>query len=308
MHSDPTRRQVLRSIGVAGSLGVAGCLAGGRAATASVLSAGSLSVLFEETVGPAFEAETGYRYRGEFHGSNAIVRMVEAGQKRPDVLVSADVSLLRQSLPKRLVAWDVVFASNEVVIAYDPETTVGRKLAAGEPWYRAILESDGRLARSDPDLDPLGYRTVQLFELAERYYGIDGLAGDLRSRSVVDPSETHLLASVETGERSAAVAYANMAVAHDMPYISLPDRLNFAEPALADHYATATYTTDEGTTVAGTPVQYAATVMESADNVEAGTEFLAFVLDNPSLLREGGLVVPDTFPRPNGPVPEEVLP
>lgn len=265
--------------------------------------------MFEETVGPAFEDATDYRYRGEFHGSNAIVRMVAAEQKRPDVLVSADVSLLRNELSASTVPWDVVFASNEVVVTYDPGSPLGRRLDEGDPWYRAILASaDEKIARSDPDIDPLGYRTVQLFELAERYYGVDGLAADLRAHSLVDPSETHLLAAVETGDRAAAVAYRNMAVAHDMPFVSLPRHLNFADPALADYYASATYTTADGTTIHGSPVEYAATVPTVARNPEAGRRFLGFLLANPSLLTEGGLVVPDSLPRIRGSVPSGVVP
>ncbi|MFB6114437.1 MAG: extracellular solute-binding protein [Halodesulfurarchaeum sp.] len=302
-----TRRDLLRATGTAGTLGLAGCIASGNTPTVSVLAAGSLAVLFEDRVGPAFEAETSMSYRGEFHGSKALIQLVKSGRRNPDVMVSADASLLRRALSER-VPWDVVFASNAVGITYNRKTEMGRRLASRTPWYRAILESDGKIARTDPDLDPLGYRTVQLFKLAERYYGIDGLARSLLEKSVIDPSEVHLLASVETGVRPAAVAYRNMAVDRNLPFETLPDRLSFAEPSLAEYYATATYTTANGTTIEGSPVKYNATIPTVADDPSAGRRFVSFLLEHPGLLEAGGLIVPGSFPRPHGPVPEEVMP
>ena len=304
------RRTVLTAVPV--SLGgVAGCStvrSQGTVDFVSLLAAGSLAVAFNEQVGPAFEDATGIGYRGEFHGSNAVMRMVLDDQARPDVVVSADASLLRAKLEPTVIRWDVVFASNEVGIAYDPETEVGSRLDGTEPWYDVLRSTDASVARSDPDLDPLGYRTVQLFELAESYYDELGLTDALRSELVIDPGEAHLLAAVETGDRAAAVVYRNMAVDHDLPYQSLPAALNFSDPALADHYASVTYTTEQGTTLDGTPVLYNVTVPRAAPNPAAGRSFVEFLLSRPALLRENGLVVTDAFPRRHGDVPAEVMP
>lgn len=307
MGSGLTRRELLAGAAGLGASALAGCIASGRGTTASVLAAGSLSVVFNEAVGPAFEEATEYGYRGEFHGSNAVMRMVLEGQKQPDVVVSADAHLLRDRLPAEIAPWDVVFASNALVVTYNPETRVGSRLADGEPWYRVLREADAEIARSDPDLDPLGYRTVQLFDLAEDYYGEAGLAADLRENLVVDPQEAHLLAAVETGDRSAAVAYKNMAVDHDLPSVSLPRELDFSDPGHADHYATVSYTTEGGATVEGTPVLYNFTVPSVAQNPTAGERFGRFVLEHPGLLRENGLEVGPSLPTTNGTVPEGVL-
>ena len=306
-----TRRNLLASGGALGVGALAGCAGASGQTAVTVLSAGSLSVVFNETVGPAFEKETDRGYRGEFHGSNAVMRMVRDGQKHPDVVVSADAQLLREKLQAGadpVTDWDVVFASNEVGITYAPETEIGERIEAGEPWYEVLREADAEIARSDPDLDPLGYRTVMLFELAESYYDQAGLQADLVANLRIDPSESHMLAAVETGKRAAAVTYKNMAIDHDLEFVSLPDELNFSNPAYADHYASVTYTMEEGHTVAGTPVLYNATIPNGADNPDAGRQFLRFLLDNPALVTENGLVVTAAFPRPHGDVPREVLP
>ncbi|MFB6070712.1 MAG: extracellular solute-binding protein [Halanaeroarchaeum sp.] len=306
----PSRRDVLAGGAVLGASALAGCVGVSGRTFVSVLSAGSLAVVFNEVVGPAFEEATEYGYRGEFHGSNVVMRMVESGQHRPDVVVSADAGLLRSALetgPDARTDWDVVFASNEVGITYNPDTAVGERLAGDDPWYEVLRSADAEIARSDPDLDPLGYRTVMLFELAERYYDEPGLAEDLVANLRMDPSEAHLLAAVETGDRAAAVAYENMAVDHDLPFVSLPDAINFSSPAYADTYATATYELPDGTVVRGEPVLYNATVLEGASNPAAGRAFVRFLLRHPESLEERGLVVPESMPRPHGDVPQGVV-
>jgi len=301
-----TRRGFLAAAGSAAVGAVAGCLGG--TTDVSVLSAGSLASVFESTVGPAFAEATEYGYRGEFNGSNAVMRMVLEEQKQPDVIVSADAGLLRTRLPDDLAPWDVEFASNSLVIAYGPETETGKRLADGEPWYEVLQTTEETVARSDPDLDPLGYRAIQLFDLAEEYYDVEGLRSTLTDNLLVDSKESHLLAGVETGNRAAALVYKNMAVDHGLPYVELPDELNFSNPNYDDRYAKATYTTKEGTTIKGSTILYNFTVPTTADHTEAGRAFGSFLLSNPDLLRENGLVVSDAFPRERGEVPAEVLP
>jgi molybdate/tungstate transport system substrate-binding protein len=308
---DRSRRSVLRDLGAAGTAVIGGCTgitASANSETVEVLAAGSLTVLLGEHVGPRFETATGVDVRGEFHGSKALLRMIEEGQQRPDVALSADASLLREALYPEHVGWDLVFASNALGIAYAPNTDLGARLDGGEPWHRAVRESDGRIARTDPDLDPLGYRTLMLFDLAERYYGVHGLAAALRANSVVDPAESHLLAAIETGNRPAAVCYRNMAVARDLSFVGLPDALNFSSPAHADRYRTAQYVADDGQVLRGGPILYSAAVLDDAENPQAGRKFVEFLLANAELIEEYGLIVREDFPGHHGAVPQEVLP
>ncbi|ELZ16551.1 molybdate ABC transporter periplasmic protein [Haloterrigena salina JCM 13891] len=291
----------------AGVVGTAGCL--GAADRVRVLSAGSLAVALEETVGPAFESETGRSYQGEYHGSTVVMRMIEEGTKHPDVVVSADAELLRDRLYPDQTDWDVEFAANEVGIAYDPDTGLGGRLAAGEPWYEVVADAGADdLAISDPDLDPLGYRAAQLFELAERRHDLEGFRETMLDTASREPDESKLLTGVEAGNRACAVVYRNMAVDHELPFRELPDAYNFGDPAHAETYATATYTTDEGYAARGRPAVYNATVRDDADNPDAGREFVSFLLEEPALLEDCGLRVDDALPRANGNVPEAIGP
>lgn len=304
--SASSRRAVLAATGglTAGAIGTAGCL--GSADGVRVLAAGSLVTPLEDGIGPAFESETGSRYEGEYYGTNALLRLVEDGTKQPDVVIGADVALLRERLYPDHADWDAAFAANEVVIAYAPETDLGSRLAAGEPWYEVLGSVPA--ARTDPALDPLGYRTVQLFQLAESHYGVDGLAAALREHVRVAAREAHLLAGVERGRYEAAVCYENMAAGRDLPSVDLPAALDFSDPARADRYARASYDPADGPPIPGRPVAYAATVPTAADHSAAGRRFVTFLCERPDLLREWGLSVPSRLPAGHGAVPDGMLP
>lgn len=303
-----SRRTVLTATGGLAGIGLFAGYLGTGADSVEVLSAGSLASTFEEYVGPAFEDETGTAVHGEYYGTNAVMRMVEGRTKRPDVIVSADATLLRDRLYGEFTDWDVEFAANSLGIAYNEGTALGRRLDDGEPWYEVARQADeGDVAIGDPDLDPLGYRAVQAFELAEDEHGLDGFRDELLELVYREPEEPQLMAGVETGSRVAAVVYRNMAVDHGLPFSEFPPAYNFADPGMADHYATVEYTTDEeGYTAEGRPVLYNATVNEEAENPDAGRRLVQFLADNPDLLVDAGLTVGERLPRASGAVPEVV--
>jgi molybdate/tungstate transport system substrate-binding protein len=302
-----SRRTLLTSSTSLVGLGVAGCL-GSTTKSVSVLSAGSLAHTFEDHVGPEFEKETGVEVHGEYYGANAVMRMVEDRTKHPDVIVSADATLLRDRLYDEFTDWDVEFATNSVGIGYNGETSFGQRLEDGEPWYELALETDeGDLAIGDPNLDPLGYRAVQALELAEKEYDLDGFRDEMLDIVYEEPEEPQIMAGVESGSRAGAVVYRNMAVDHEMPFFEFPDAYNFADTSRADHYATVEFTTDEeGYTAEGRPVLYNATVNDESDEPDAGYQLVRFLVENSELLDDAGLTVGDSVPRAEGAVPEEI--
>ena len=294
-----SRRSVLAAVGTGIAGGVAGCL--DSSASVSVLAAGSLAQTVEHHVCPAFESETDTAVHGEYYGSNALLRMVEDRMKTPDVVVSADATLLRDRLYDEYVSGDVEFATNALGICYAPSTELGERLDAGEPWYEPVRDADdGAVAITDPDLDPLGYRALLAFELAERKHGLDGFRDTVGEAVYREPEEPQLLAGVAAGNRAAAISYRNMAVDHDLPFRSFPPAYNFADPAYADDYATVSFVTDDGYEVVGRPIVYNAAIPDDADNPDAAESLVAFLATSPSLLETAGLSVPDPYPQTAG--------
>jgi len=305
-----SRRGYLGMLGGAAGLGggavLAGCLGTGGDAV-RVLSAGSLTQTFETFVGPAFEDETGVTVRGEYHGSNAVMRMVEDGIAQPDIVVSADAELLRDRLYGSGADWDVEFATNSVGLAYREGTAFAARLREGVPWYELVRNRPGsEVAISDPNLDPLGYRAIQAFELAERAHDLDGFSDEMTDRVYREPNEPQLLAGIESGSRVAAVVYRNMAVDHGVPFETFLDVYSFGDPGLAAHYGTVSFTTDDGYTASGRPVVYNATVHSDANNPDDGLRLVQFLLDNPAVLVTAGLTVGERLPQSAGEPPARV--
>ncbi|WP_266077692.1 extracellular solute-binding protein [Haladaptatus caseinilyticus] len=259
------RRRFLRYAGgslVLGS-GVASVTFAGNDGT-SALVAGSLQRLASNVGSASVEA----------HGSVAARRLIVSGAREPDAVALADPTLL-----SGLSARASLFATNALVIAYDPESPFAEEVE--RKWRSAMRREQIVVGRTDPDRDPLGYRTVMALELA----GERDLLGKIR----VVP-ETGLLRSLEGGAFDAVFAYRNMAVEHGLPFVTLPDELDFSNPEFGDHYATASVELPKRT-VRGAPIRYAATAL-----TEAGKPWVEQLVSGRRRLRSAGFSVPASYP------------
>lgn len=288
-----SRRAVLSTVPACALAGCSGVLGSGQAV--SMMVAGSLNNAVENGLRPAVDA----RVQSEARGSAAAARLVASETKDPDIVSLADVALFDALLSAE---WVAEFATNELVVAYNAETAAGDRLASGDPWYEVLLDDDSSLGRTDPDLDPLGYRTLFSLDLATDYYGTDR---DLRE-AVPAPDqrypETQLLSQFETGAIDAAVVYRNMAAERGYDYVDLPAEIDLSDPALAERYGTTSYELPDGTVVSGDVISYGSTLRhESATTRDVFERHISG-----DYLAEFGFTVPDDYPRYTGNVPESL--
>ncbi|WP_144905652.1 extracellular solute-binding protein [Halobellus captivus] len=283
--------------GLSGCAGVVGS-AGGRSDPVSILAAGSLTNAFEHGLRPSLTTPV----QVETHGSARIARMVADGQKDPDILAVADAALFDGPVQP---SWFAEFATNSLVVAYNPDSEGGRRIAdAGAGgWFRPMVDGLVSLGRTDPDLDPLGYRTLFLLELASDYYETDvDLREAIPSREQRYP-ETQLVSQFETGGIDAAFTYRNMAVERDYEFVSLPSAIDLSDPTRSDEYASARYTLPSGKVVTGSPISYASVIRNRDETItDVFTEQIAG-----EYLREFGFSVPDTYPQFTGNVPDTII-
>lgn len=260
---ETTRRDVLARAGalagVTSATATTGCLGshGGSGDSAvSILAAGSL----QRALATRFREQTDRRVTVESRGSAACARMVREGLRDPDLLALADPVLFDGLTPEY-----TAFATNSLVVAYNPETAVGQAVAAADVPLDPLRRDAARFGRTDPDADPLGYRTLFAFDLA-------GERWNRNYSSLLDPSqifpETELLAVLETGEIDAVVSYRNMAVDHDVPFRTLPPAVDLSAPQFADRYAEYSYELPSGRVVRGTPITYGASLQMPGDEQE----------------------------------------
>jgi molybdate/tungstate transport system substrate-binding protein len=296
-----TRRGFALSTGA--SLAAATMQPARAASSIGVLYAGSLVTVMERAIVPA-AAQRGLDVRGEGRGSVALANLIRNGLRSPDVFISADTAVLEGLMGPanaNLVSWYATFATTRLVVGYAPSSPFARTfvdVARGRMRLVDALLSPGlRLGRTDPALDPKGYRTVFAAQLLERATGFPGFAARLlgtnRNEAQILPEET-LLARLEGGDLDAAFLYATESTARGIPAVELPASANLGDPAQARTYATARVTID-GVTRVGAPAIYALTIPQAAPNPGGAAAFVAFLLSSDGhglLVRSGVTVTP----------------
>lgn len=287
------RRDALAALasGVGALAGCASVLSSGASAV-RVLCAGSLQnalLALDVAVDPRVEVEA--------HGSAAAARLVAEGTRVPHIVALADAALFESVLSP---SWYARVATNELTLAYNGDTDAGARLARADRWVDPIVDGSVTLGRTDPDLDPLGYRTRFALTLAADYYDRPGLADAVLDASRIYP-ETSLLARLETGAVDAALVYRNMALDRGFATVDLPPAIDLSDPAHADRYATTAYTLPDGTTVTGGLIDYVATARNTDDATLAAFE----PITDGELLADHGFRT-DRYPTYEGDVPDAV--
>ncbi len=264
----------------------------------SVLYAGSLATVMER-LGPVFVAATGYEYQGEAQGSLGAARMIRDHLRQPDVFISADpsvnVNVLMGAANRNLVKWYTLLASSQLVLGFSPASRFAdrfRDAQAGTvPWYEVLKTPGVRFGRGDPTIDPKGYRTLFLFRLAAEYYhrpDLYSLLGDPINAAQVFP-EVVLMGQLQSGQCDAGIFYKHEAVAHKLPYISLPSEINLGDARFENNYARQIYTTAKGERIAGSRILLTITIPETVHDRQAALSFVRFMLSSDQFLRQFGL-------------------
>jgi molybdate/tungstate transport system substrate-binding protein len=226
----------------------------------------------------------GVNFRMEAAGSLETIRKVTELGRTPDIVASADVMLINELLIPEFASWSLPFASNEMVIAFSPNSKKHNEINA-DNWHQILQSPDIAIGRSNPDLDPCGYRTVLLLKLAEKYYGISGFAGKVleNSRKNIRPKETDLVALLQTGHLDYIFIYNSTVVQHNLKSVSLPDQINLANGIYEKEYSTA-QTRVRGRkpgdfiTIDGKTIIYGLTTLDKAPYKAEAEQFVAFIM------------------------------
>lgn len=211
-------------------------------------------------------------------------KLTELG-RIPDVLVLADYEVFPDLLVPRFTSWYAEFARNRMVVAYTDRSRYASAIDSAS-WTRILSRPDVQVGRTDPDIAPVGYRTLLMLELAEQHYRQPGLARRLVAnapRRNMRPDAAQLAALLEAGELDYIYDYESVAIAHGFRYLRLPPAIDLSDPARAADYASArvrvrgTHPGDT-VTIVGQPILYALSVPAGAPHPAAAARFVATLL------------------------------
>ncbi|HEY3321802.1 MAG TPA: tungstate ABC transporter substrate-binding protein WtpA [Planctomycetota bacterium] len=250
-----------------------------------IFHAGSLSVPLKEISTRFQQLHPGVEIKAEAAGSRESARKISELGRPCDVMAAADFDVIDQLLIPQHAAFNIRFACNELGIACGAKAKMGEQITATN-WAEIMLRDDVAFGRADPNADPCGYRTVMLFQLAEKHFQKPGLADKLAAKNekrFMRPKETDLLALLESGEIDYLFIYRSVALQHKLKFLRLPDEINLSSSKRASLYAGVSVPVSgkkPGETILqkGLPIVYAVTVPAAAPHRELALAYVELLL------------------------------
>ena len=246
----------------------------------TILHAGSLAVPFKSLSEIFMQENPDVHVNLEGYGSVTAARLIVEGNRTADILAVADYEVITNYLfPENLSDWYIIFARNEMVIAFTENSKYADEINANN-WYEILNRSDVTYGHSDPDQDPCGYRTLLVWKLSDIYYDKNIYESLFinSSRRIIRPKSVELLALLESGELDYAFEYKSVAVQHNLSYIELPPEINLGYWDKAEYYSQVNITLSDGTLIIGKPILYGVTIPKKAPHPDIAVRFLQLLL------------------------------
>lgn len=233
-----------------------------------------------------------------YEGSTAAATTLAGGHQPYDLFVAADFRTIPGSIetPAPTVAsWEVVFASDPIVLAYAPSDAALSGISSTN-WWTKVVQTGVILGVPNASADPLGANAIFTLELQD---AAAGLGGALYSHfftgaqgALARPTTSTLYVSedvagtdLSSGEVDAFLIYRSYAVADHLAYVNLSAAVDLGGTTATNvsAYAAATTTVLAGTGTkveSAAPVLFALTVPSTAKSELVGDAFAAYLLGN----------------------------
>lgn len=274
-----------------------------------IFHAGSLSVPFKAIADEYEKRNHGVKILMEPAGSLVCARKITELKKPCDIIASADYFVINELIVPEYADWSIRFATNEIVIAFQDKAKYASEIDSTN-WMDILLREDVSYARSDPDSDPCGYRSIFVFKLAEKYYGRKGLENllTLKDKEYIRPKEVDLVALIESNAVDYMFQYKSVAVQHNLRYVELPDMINLGNPRMNDIYNGVMMNvtgTSPGSKmeVRGEYINYSLAVLSDSHEKDIAVDFVSFLLsrEGQDIFRNSGQdpIIPFSTEQPD---------
>jgi molybdate/tungstate transport system substrate-binding protein len=256
----------------------------GPKVTLTIFGAGTLAAPFKQIDEAFMKQHPSVTIQAQFGGSVKMVKQVTELHQVADVVAVADYSVIPKYLfgdksATKYTDWYTGFATNAITFIYTPQSKFAKDITA-KNWYEILSRPGVEIGRSNPDTDPSGYQTVQMLELAEKYYKRPGLASAILANAPkknMRDTETELIAALESGQIDYLAIYRSDALQHRFKYLQLPPQIDLSSAKYGSFYAQASVQTTNGI-LTGKPIVYAATIPDNAAHADWALTFMQFLL------------------------------
>lgn len=251
-----------------------------------VFIAGSLTVPFKAVAKEYNKLYPKVEVQIEGGGSATTIRKVTELKRECGIIGSADYKIVPKLMFPDYADWYIVFASNQMVLCFTEKSRFAKEINA-DNWHE-ILRKDGvTYGRSDPDQDPCGYRTLMLWQLAEKHYNVNGIYKNLYGAKgdTMRAKSVDLIALLQSGDLDYAFEYDSVAKQHGLKYIALPEAINLSSAKYEDFYARAKVSIKgkkPGQTIelTGEPILYAITIPKNYPDQKKAISWVEFLLSD----------------------------
>jgi molybdate/tungstate transport system substrate-binding protein len=229
-----------------------------------------------------------------------MARLISEKGRSADIMASADFKVIDKTLIPNKADWNIRFATNQIVLCYTDQSRDAGRVNA-DNWYEILAKQEVAWGHSDPNLDPCGYRSLMVLQLAEKYYPQPGLYDRLianRPGKNVRPKAVELVSMLKSGDMDYAWEYLSVAVQHNLKFVILDDHINLGNYKYDTFYQQAQVKVTgkkPGTwiTRTGKSCTYGITLIKDAPNPAGATRFLEYLL-----AKDGGLKVLEEMGQP----------
>lgn len=251
----------------------------------TIFHAGSLTVPLRAMVEGFNSTYPDIRVIRKGGGSTAMARKIAIEGEEADIMASADYKVIDSNLIPEFADWNVRFAKNQLVLCYSDKSKYAETINS-ENWFKILQMADVRWGHSDPNLDPCGYRSLMVMQLAEKFYGVDGLYNALlknRPTENVKEKAVMLVQMLKDGELDYGWEYLSVAVQHGLRYVVLDDKINLGNYKYDDYYSQAEVRVTgkkPGTwkTKKGKSITYGVTMIKDCPHPKAAIAFMNYLL------------------------------
>jgi len=251
-----------------------------------IFNAGSLTAPFKQISEEFNKVHPEVEILAEAAGSATTIRKVTELGKECGVIGSADYLLIPELMFPQYADWYTIFASNQMCIAYTDQSKFADEIN-GSNWYEILARDGITYGRSDPDQDPCGYRTLMVWQLAEKHYNAPGAYDSLYETAgdLMRPKSVELIALLQSGDLDYAFEYSSVALQQNLKYVELPPEINLSDVDFEDFYAQAEVEIagaqpGEKILMKGSPIVYAVTIPKNFPRQDLAIAWVDFLLSD----------------------------
>lgn len=250
-----------------------------------IFHAGSLNVPFAK-IEKIFETQhPGIDIIRTAGGSTKMARLISEKGQSADIMASADFKVIDKNLIPAHADWNVRFATNQLVLCYTDKSKFSAEVN-NRNWPGILARKGVAWGHSDPNLDPCGYRSLMVLQLAERFYKDPGLYDRLianRPKENVKAKAVQLVSLLKSGQMDYGWEYLSVAVQHGLKYVKLNDHINLGNYKFDTYYKQAQVRVtgkkpNTWITRTGKSCTYGITLIKSAPNKPGAELFLNYLL------------------------------